>query len=1016
MRPLRLVMQAFGPYAEREEVDFAALQASGLFLVHGPTGAGKTSVLDALCFALYGTASGSGRDGRQLRSHHAPPHLPTEVRLDFALGAVRYRVVRRPEQPRPKRRGEGFTTERATAALWRLPATEEEEGAAAGDDASEGELLVTGVREVGEEIAALLGFSAEQFRQVVVLPQGEFRRFIEAGVGERQEILRRLFDTEACQAFEAALRQRAADLAGRLDDLNRQVDDILGRHRAASEAGLAERTAALARRLKAARAFDRRLETLLATLRRLQEVAAALERTAAQHRRAEAEHRQAGEARMTAHEALQAAEEALARLEAEAPQRQALARRLEELTALRHRAERLAALEDERHTHDAKRQEAETALAALDEDRERLQKALAEARAARESLLKTEADIARLQPRLKDLQAAETRLVTLRKRLQALQAAREGERSARAEVERAEARLAAAEAALQALQARWRKAQAAHLARHLLPGEPCPVCGAREHPAPTRETVGDAAPPTEEEERRLTEARETAAQALQTARERAARATADLARAEEAAAQALQDLITRLEGADLPLSSWPVPDRIEAASEETLVALAEALCAQRTALQKDLDTLHQARKQATARAGRLEALERQLAERERRVQSLQEKRNALAAALARLEGQLAQLRADLPEGLPDMAALQREIEALERRLHEQEEALKTARDTRDRQAAALAEAEGRLKAAAEALKAAEESRLEAVQALKTALETAEAITLPADDPLLDEEGEANGEERSERDWAAACRTWRDALAAARAVTDGATPAVAPLTALLQTAHERLDGLRGALQARLGELTAQRRNLEEDLKRIERARSERARLQERAGLLHHLAELAAGRGEPKVSFERFVLARLFEEVLEAASLRLLRMSRGRYRLLRAAGEAEAARRDRRRLAGLEMVVHDAHTGTTRPVQTLSGGESFLAALALALGLADVARRHAGGRPLETLFVDEGFGSLDPEALDHAMAALADLRQDGRLIGIISHVAELKERIPVRLAVRPGPAGSHLHLET
>jgi exonuclease SbcC len=1011
-------MQAFGPFAEKAEVDFTALADAGLFLIHGPTGAGKTSVLDALCYALYGTASGSGRDARHMRSHHAALDLPTEVSLIFALGNEIYEVRRRPEQQRPSRRGAGLVTERPRAALWRLHGSPPgAPGMTPPREDETRELLVEGVREVTGEITSLLGFDAAQFRQVVMLPQGEFRRFIEAGVRERQDILRRLFDTRECQELEIALRERAADVSGQLDDLRRRVDDILGRHRVADQAALAERAESLRQATGAAGRQAERLGAGLSRIDSLVESVQRLRHAMEEAGRAEKACDLAREELESSRQARETAEERLRELQARARERKAWEQELEERRRQLERASDLRRLEDAI---------AETARALREEDgrRKALEDSLAARRAALEEARQAGEALSALRAELRDVAARREHLRAAAERVEALaELLREQAGAARdhacreRNVSDGERKVQALRQRLEELRARWRQARAADLARDLAPGRPCPVCGSRSHPAPA--TPGDsAAPPDPREEERLLAALERAEAELAKARAAQGEAAVRLARLEEAIRQRLDDLRERLAEERIDMPADPTPEALKAIRDELLRAGRQAA--------ETLSALERREGELEKKAARLQRLQEEIASLEKHLRESEQEQAALGRREAELRGRLAVLRQALPPQLLDVSRLKEEIARLEESITAHDRSLEHATREHEERARAHAAARGRLEAALARLqeaKAAQETASVALAAALSGADPAEIIPLPeALPPIAEPNGarkdEAPPEQREETPDEAALRlrTLRNRLGQIletlrKAASGEEPPDAAALTAL----REALAAERNRWQLRQGELRRELQHVQGDLSALAEAAAAGEALAERAGLLRHLADLAAGRAtDRRISFERFVLGMLFEEVLGAANIRLARMTRGRYRFELPAGEA-AAGRDRRLLGGLEMVVRDAFTGSTRPVQTLSGGESFLAALSLALGLADVARRHAGGRHLETLFIDEGFGSLDPEALDLALNALTDLRQDGRLIGIISHVAELRERIPVRLAVAPCQRGSRLRLE-
>ena len=1018
MRPLRLVMQAFGPFAGRVEIDFPAPETGGLFLVHGPTGAGKTSVLDAICFALFGQASGDARQGQPLRSHHATAETPTEVSLDFRIGGESYRIIRSPQQPRPKKRGTGLTVEKARAALWRLP----------GEDAGAPVPLAERPGEVTDMVQSLLGLGLEQFRQVAMLPQGEFRRFLLAGSDERQNILRRLFGSGECGRLEEALAERRREVHGELDIARVRHDDELGRHRLATVAELELRIAALRRREVDARAQLRRVERSIdfgkaararaaETERRLRALREAREEMAGLRARAEemeekrrrlqaaeraaevedviAAWRQRREefenaerdvdgARSAAAAARGNAERARQRLEeatAQTPRIEALRARIAQLEAIGERLAGLAELEAAAASLEARLKERRAALeearAARDAAaarREMKAKALEEAKtqAARAAELR-----ARVQ-RLEELGRTAERLEALKeeigRRRRDLDAGRAAYEAARAEREELRARVARARQALLA-------ARAAHLAATLKPGEPCPVCGSRSHPAP----AAGAEETTAIEEKRLP--------ALERALERAEAETDRLREDVEAA---------RLELERLRAEAETLRNRLADAGEGA--AAAKALAEARSGLSA-----------AEAAHVRVEELEKGLTACEAALREAEGDERAAAEEVQRLEKDLAALRgkvSGLAEGLPAEPGTPAAAEAALAGAREELDSLQ--REQREAQAA-LTAAE---RAAAEAA-AAEKAARERLDAARKRVEEAVA----ARDARLAEAGFADAEAQRAARMAAPAREAQAAevaafaremdvakarLARAEEAARGREP---PDTGAIEAALASLERQRDEMHARLGSIDRELKAARASRGRLRDLEKEIARLDAAHGVLEHLAEVARGRTRtgPRISFERYVLGALFGEVLAAANARLERMSRGRYRLSRPRGTEES---DRRRAAGLEMVVEDAFTGRTRPVETLSGGESFLAALSLALGLADVVQTRAGGVRLQALFIDEGFGSLDPEALDAALTALADLQRGGRLIGIISHVPELQERITRRLEVRPGRGGSRI----
>ena len=920
MRPLKLVMRAFGPYPGEQVVDFTAFEHAPLFLIHGETGAGKSMLLDAICFALYGQASGPERAAAQLRSQQADDSTLTEVRLDFRLGGAHYRIVRRPAQKRRKKRGSGHTTEEARAWLWRrAPGMPEEE---------EGALLAEKVGEVNARVEELLGLTAEQFRQVIVLPQGRFRDLLTASSAERQEILQRLFDTEVYARLEAALKERARQGRERLERLQARRATLLQGHGLedagddeAARNALQEMLSGLDKEIEETGARISRNEEILKYTSALLQAREAEEAQAAMFLQAQRALQEAMENAQQAEAALTAARKAVEDIRSLTAEEQRLEQALKDATALAEQAarvkERERALAAARAAVQEAEAEAERLTAQLREMEERLQAARDRAGAERALALE-----------LKQLREALDQRARLAAAGRAAAQAREALQASTAERECAERAVKEAEAALQALNARLRQAHAVMLAQSLKPGHPCPVCGSTEHPAPAQAATADA--PGEAEIAAADTALAQARAVLEQARQQ------ETAAAQEASAAEAR-LETLRQGLIQP--------------ERTPKELAEAARAAKAALKQ----ARAAMREAEALEKRIEALK---ARHEELARALEERRAAVSSAeheLSRTRGGLEQLLGRVPEDMRAPEAVEERLREVRARRAALEQALRQAEERQRQAAGTLAAAQARLHDAEKAKAAAEAA---AEKALQRYLEAG----------LPEEE---------------------------------ATP-------------ERLRARCTELQTALGELREARGRLNErrtgfvgTLEALAALAEERATLEREHALVHGLAALAGGDNPARITLQRYVLAALLDEVLAAANHRLRLMSQGRYELRR-----RALPGDLRRAGGLDLDVLDAWSGEARPVQTLSGGESFLAALALALGLADVVQAGAGGVRMETLFIDEGFGSLDAEALDHAIEALVALRAKGRLIGIISHVAELRERIPARLHVRKGQTGSRI----
>ncbi|UZI32696.1 AAA family ATPase [Streptomyces sp. VB1] len=1015
MRLHRLSITAFGPFGATQEVDFDALSSAGLFLLHGPTGAGKTSVLDAVCFALYGAVPGARQSpGASLRSDHAPADLPTEVQLELTVGGRRLEVTRSPAQPRPKKRGDGFTQEKAQS---RLRGYDPERGWQA---------LSKSHQEIGEELTQLIGMSRDQFCQVVLLPQGDFARFLRADAEARGKLLGRLFDTRRFAAVEErlaelrrgaearvtaaderilALAQRIAQAAG---PVGAEATPIAARP---GEPGLAEAVlewAAIARstarerldiahcvltgaegRQRAARhALDTERERARLQQRYEETVrrAAALEERRPEHDRCQEQLERARKAdrvapaldlREEAERAHRRAGDALDRARAQLPTDLADAGP-DRLTELERRfRQELGGLESARR--------AEARSAAIDEERDRLERESraddATVRDADAWLAGWDAVHAALRERIATAQEAATRaeqlaglLAPARRRLEA---ARRRDALA-AEVLAARQTLAEArEGALDAhetwlgLRERRLRDIAAELAAGLVDGAPCTVCGSAEHPAPATEGDGHVDRATEEAaltaHRHAEETRARAEQALGLVRERHAAAHAEARDADGSSAAPDPAAAVEAEG-EATTDPGPSVDELRGTVDRLAAEHAEAhrLAAGTHAAREALDAAER------EHLGRLELRQ----EAERRAAARTSRREALDREQAVLRGELNVVRGESGSVAAYAERLTRRVALLA----EAAEAVRTEQDA----ARQRKEADDRLSDAA----------------FRAGFDTPEAAAAT----LLDAAAQRDLQHRIDA-WQAEAAAVADRRGERDAREAAEQPPARPAAAqgAFETAEWLLREASSALAAadqRCGELARLSGEAADEVRRLGPVRQEYERIARLAGL----AAGTSADNERKMRLEAYVLAARLEQVAAAATARLRRMSSGRYTLV----HSDARTGGRR--AGLGLHVVDAWTGSERDTATLSGGETFFASLALALGLADVVTEEAGGVRLDTLFIDEGFGSLDDQTLDEVLDVLDSLRERDRSVGIVSHVADLRRRIPVRLEVVKERQGS------
>jgi exonuclease SbcC len=1058
----RLTISAFGPFAGTEEVDFDRLSAHGLFLLNGPTGAGKTSVLDAVCFALYGSVPGARQEGKRLRSDHAEPALEPSVTCEFSAQGRHFEVTRSPAWDKPSARGKnGFTTQQAKTLL------RERVGGAWTERSGRND-------EAGAEITALLGMDREQFTRVVMLPQGDFAAFLRSKASDRLELLQKLFGTQRFEALEQELSAQAlaakndvAKLNGELELLAARaeaeaaalaIDDAAGPGGSGSSSGadaspeepgarigwlqaaVARRAAELSATAEAAASANRRasarLESEAARRDRQRRLAAATARKAAaeaarpslevhaarleQHRKAEVLKGQlqaveSGETQVRhAAGAMESAITLLRMAAGEDPELEHL-----DLSALDTHGDPDGGIHADGGSDAAGRMNAggdmdapgtgagvpavgkvdpvvaldltgelsriRSLLAVVEArlpDEERLQ-ALA---ARRTSLVAQQKELTQsgndLVERLGSLRTEQTGLTAGLKPLEGLASAAvlHAKEAAAAEelldvVRRYKAAATAEERATQRhsasrevhleTKARWLDLReerlanaAAELAAHLAEGEACPVCGSEDHPAPAEAAASALG---------LSQAEEAAQHANEEAEAKLARHSSALGEASQLVA------VLAGQGGDTPED----------------VAVQAAAAARHTAGESELAVkeLGALRKEIEAIGVRIEAADTA--------------KNSAAAELAQVTASLAEVAdalASLDEALSGLRGGHRSLARRLRSLQDAAATLEKAVEARN----LLEKAKAR----------AEEARVQLEQALPeagfgTAGEARAQLLAVAEAAALQAEVRSGHDEQARIAELFASDELQLALteAAADPVPDEDQLAELQNAAAKAGQEARDADLAAGMAARcVGSLAA----IGKDYGRLADSGSGP---REHAQMLTALADTAAGRGDNtyRMSLNSYVLAARLEQVALAASERLVAMSDGRYLLQHS--DAKAARGAK---SGLGLEVVDQWTGHRRDTSTLSGGESFMASLSLALGLADVVQQESGGIQIDTLFVDEGFGSLDEQSLEQVMDALEGLRDGGRVVGLVSHVGEMKQRIGTQLQVLKGRNGSTLRI--
>ena len=863
-------MRAFGPYAGETVIDFEKLQGRHLFLICGPTGAGKTTILDAMCYALYGKTSGD-RTGEKMRSDYADSSERTEVIFDFMLGDKTYRATRSPAQMVDKKRGSGQTLAAMQASLSEL------------EDGKEINTLRTGIEEAAGK---LIGLNADQFCQVILLPQGDFRKLLVAKADEREAILKQLFKTQRFSEFKDRLKDRLdAKVREKMEKQTRE-DQILSTAGAADEKQLASIVEEAEKSLQEAVETTRKQEKESNEFREVYQ-----KETALMGHFTELDKALKQDAALKNEEGRMKEMEASLSLIRSARELAPYFDQLDGITREgRQEAQKLKTAKADMETYARLNETLEKRIQELDAMKEK-----------REEERKTALKMQDLVPKAKLYGAA----------VQALKNAQNALSRAEEETKRLQA---SAEAARKARDAQKEKADAVRksyidgqaflLAEGLEDGVPCPVCGAIHHPAPAR--GGDYVAKAEDVER---------------AQKEYERASAAYDRANDAKEKHSTGAYAKA-----------VSDHAKAdAQMKTLEEIPEAY--------RDPKFLEMESTRLLADIRKWE----------------QDKETAAA--------QLRKAGADLSASQAACRNAEERREELVKKYRETESVLKEASD----------------KAGFQSLDECKEwyKKKDTEESVRKTLEQYRADRKSTEERIKAEEQETAGKERPD------------------------------MLALNEKSKALQDQLKKASEraAALKERTETLQKAVSDARAIEKELED---LRKEEGLIRGLYDLTSGK-KTRITLERYVLGTLLDDVANAANLRLLSMSRRRYSLHRMTDESGLGK------GGLSLEVSDSFTGRSRPANTLSGGETFLASLSLALGLADVVQSRQGGVRLDTMFIDEGFGTLDPDSLNSAMNTLIDLQNTGRMVGIISHVPELEERIDARLRVTPAEKGSKAEFE-
>ena len=1020
MKPISLTIEAFGPYRDSVTLDFSALQDHSMFLISGPTGAGKTSILDAMVYALYGEPSGEVRKTDAIRSDFAEPERMTRVDFSFAIGEAQYRVERLPKQLVAKKRGTGMREQNASATVYEM-----KDG--------EWKVIATSAAAIRDTVQRIIGFRKDQFLQVVLLPQGEFRKLLVASTSEREELLHTLFRTELYRKLQEALKAAYDDAkAGIEENLTKQAALIqsiphdedtpvltaqhvrellvnrgpyrdglvvkrdeavaeveqfnalrkewavfnqaqqsfteaastldLVKAREGERSSLSEKVQFLTslmpsyelyKQLSDKQGVLKTLETALSDAKKGVEIAS-------QH---ESKCTEAHDVLVSQGETIQAKRTALSQLRQQSEKFDELALLNQELTSLKSNLE----------TQDREKSEAE--LQAQHKLVADLEVALVDGRKQFQANSKVLESIPRIQEQLSQLQRY-SELLEQKQKIQndidakdrSLAAIDESIKNSKVQLER-----------LEHLMAEGRAFELVHL---VVDNEPCPVCGSTEHPQLASKP--ELYPTKEEIE--------------------AARVVRDEALQKQASENGQKEtLVIRLHELDEAVNDQvsKLTSSIDGFSEDTFDSIQQDLLSQMDRLIALRSDTEQLSKTITTNEDELIGAKEQLGKLEIGHKALLESLHDLEVQISSVQAKIDALSKILPT--TDLDAWRKQIESLETDINAYDEQVEVCKTNLEASREQLNAKRGRLETLYAQVQE-ETNNLDVIYEEYT--KSLESISLCEADFI-----ELLGDYKALDTFRTELHALDEAFNKAQAVYDAALKVAKSIAEPRDTvsdevydaAVERRDTLVGNLAA----WDKETKHIETTLASLEELDVAMGEARNEVEFLSRLNDLANGgeQGFKNVTFERYVLGAILDEVVYAANLRLQKMSRSRYSLERS--DYTGGGRGKQ---GLDLAVMDAFTGQSRPANTLSGGETFLASMALALGLADVIQSYAGGIHMDTMFIDEGFGTLDPDTLELAMETLVQLQSSGRLIGMISHVPELKTRIPAHLEVTRGDDGS------
>lgn len=1034
MRPIKLTISAFGPYASKQVIDFEELKGRNIFVISGKTGAGKTTIFDAISYALYGEASGESRETDSLRSHFADDNTETYVELEFELRGEKYTVNRVPKQKKKKARGEGYTEKSADATLT-LP---------------DGK-VITKVKNVTDKIIEILGITREQFKQIVMLAQGEFKKLLLADSVEREGIFRKIFNTYDFEKIQAELKDKAANLSKNRTKSKHEMEinlkNIKGEHDIVIDEyvdfplvieklkDLLERDNNIYKTLnEEGKEVDNNLqvknqekaiiETNNNLLKEKEIITKALEELLSK----EDEYKNKSKTIIDGKNAKEVKyiEDKLIETTKKLTKREEdynlSLKNIDSLKLKQEEANKLLQIEESKECDREKLSveinnlnKLEEKIIELDSLNNKVMHLKQSAENSKLQIINNKKETEELKKskeekelQLKDIATLETKKVELESDIKAknktLDEVRELFKVIRSfqntyiehnnkakEYKEFEVEYKKVKENYEKMDDLYKKEQAGILASKLQENEPCPVCGSTNHP--NKATIKENLKiPTKEE--------------LKVAKE-------NLDKLEKENLEKINNLTTLnsnkttyLEQVNNHLSMLSATLNIDKTFNSETAKVVKNLG---TELKSVIDKLKDELLKVIDKISLKEKIEKELNlitttinEREHSLIKLEECEKNYTTELTQNITKIDEYKKEIPENITDLKTLNNLIEVKTKELNISKEKLAKLRLENENLAKKL---EGENSTSKEINKSIEELKLEIANNKANFNEAIKEQGFDNIQTYEDAKLQISMVESLEKE----VENYNSELKLTKAKQEDIINKTKDIVFMdITTIDEEIRSIQNnkkELESKLRELHAIIVGNKTILKNVENLNIEFKEIEEEYKVLGELADLANGKKTPYISFERYILASYFEDIIEAANIRLEKMTGDRFSLIRKTSKSKGAGQK-----GLELEIYDNYTDSSRDVSSLSGGESFKASLSLALGLSDIVQSNAGGVSLDTMFVDEGFGTLDPQSLDNAIDSLLELQRGGRLVGIISHVEELKERIDAKLEVTSTSKGS------